>query len=48
MRLVATREDVLALRSAPLPRLWDVRTVAEYSGTTTLRNAAKPGATVAH
>ena len=41
--LVATADDVRALRAAKAPRLWDVRSPAEFSGATVLRGAARGG-----
>lgn len=41
--LLATRTDVINLAQNPTPRLWDIRTVEEYTGSTTLKGAARPG-----
>lgn len=41
--LLATRADVLRLRSDQEARLWDVRSPGEYDGTLTMKGAARPG-----
>jgi thiosulfate/3-mercaptopyruvate sulfurtransferase len=41
--MLASREQVRALRTELTPRLWDVRTVAEHEGTKTMPGARQPG-----
>ena len=42
-QMLATRSDVTSLSSEAAPRLWDVRSIEEHEGTTTLKGAARPG-----
>ena len=42
-QMLATREEVAMLSAEAKPRLWDVRTIEEHEGTTTLRGASRPG-----
>lgn len=42
-QMLATQGDVVALSGEGAPQLWDVRTIEEHEGTTTLKGAARPG-----